>query len=554
MSNLLLITPGLDSTSDIKHKYIEKEEDQPDTTTQFDEHQSDEIITHLNTIERSTQRVYMSSQIIQMARRKSLLTNMNKRYGKPQQLLTKMQNRLTVSTKSHPQTSENHMAKNAESVEFTEKKMLDEAEKQEKMLKDKVFLMNTYFSGMSQKKLLRMYEKMENSMDEGMVQIVEYSDADNKWKQKRIKLQSNFFTVMSLNNQHKEVVYLNNPLIEKDATLITMNFVIKIRFANQNICDTWEKALKGLSIFVENIPRTVINQESGLNTIGEDHHVRNHSNDIKQNVLPSLNMNVVTNKTNQTTPQSTPHQQLTPRDKRRERKERKEKEKEIQNEEVKKKRGKFGAFLFPEKEKEKAEKKDDKKDKVEKKEEREEIFGLNLVDFGERNNTENIPKPIKELIDYLKATSTHIEGIFRLCGNQDTILKLKSELESKTIPNFEKYDVHTLAGTLKLYIKEHKDQIVPVQYDRMFVDLLKRKDTLTEEQLHEEFVSIFEQLPNIIKDFIKELTGLLSCILEKSDVNKMKITNIIVCMGPTLRGSPFCYYYTITHYKQLFEK
>ena len=507
MTSLLLITPGLEPNTETKHKYILKEEDKTDSTTELDDEQCDIVINHMNTIERSTQRTYMSSQIIQMAKRKAILTNMNKKYGKKKTLTNKMKNQLKASTslaRSTRKVPEN------QTEEIT---MLSQAEQHEKELKDKVCLMNQYFSEMNQRKLVKMYEKIEMTLDEGLVQTVEYSDADNKWKQKRIKLQSNFFSVMSLNNQHKDVMYLNNPTIEKDGTMIVLNSLIKCKFSTVAICETWEKALKGLSIFVESIPRTVINQETNLHTMADI-----HEKDGKQPGLYTINVNPST---------TTTIQPLTPKKK-------EEKEKKKIEKEKKKKRTRT-------------------KTKGEK-EEREEIFGLNLVDYGERNNTEHIPRPIKEVIEYLKANCTHREGIFRLCGDQDGILRLKAELESKTIPNFEKYDVNTLAGTLKLYIKEHKDQVVPVQYDRMFVDLLKRKDSLSEDELHSEFIAIFDQLPPIIKEFIIELTCLLSKILEKSDINKMKLNNILVCMGPTLRGSPFCYNYCITHYKQLFEK
>ena len=307
MANLLLITPGLDPNSEVKHHYITKEEDQNDSTTQLDDNQCDEIIKHMNSIERSTQRVYMSSQIIQMARRRSLLTHMNKKYGKQQYLLSKMQNRLTLSTTATKSTIKSIELKNEneqtqptnenkeikeEKIELTGKQMMDEIQKQEGVLKDKVYLMNQYFSGMNQKKLSKMYEKIETTLDEGLVQIVEYSDADNKWKQKRIRLQSNFLTVMSINNQHKEVMYLNNPKIEKDGTMIILNSIIKIKFSTISICETWEKTLKELSIFVENIPRTVINQESGLQSIGDDHHSRTHSNENSKPMSSLLTINI----------------------------------------------------------------------------------------------------------------------------------------------------------------------------------------------------------------------------------------------------------------------
>ena len=79
MTSLLLITPGLEPNTETKHKYILKEEDKTDSTTELDDEQCDIVINHMNTIERSTQRTYMSSQIIQMAKRKAILTNMNKK-------------------------------------------------------------------------------------------------------------------------------------------------------------------------------------------------------------------------------------------------------------------------------------------------------------------------------------------------------------------------------------------------------------------------------------------------------------------------------------------
>ncbi|KAL7711546.1 Rho-GAP domain-containing protein [Entamoeba marina] len=143
---------------------------------------------------------------------------------------------------------------------------------------------------------------------------------------------------------------------------------------------------------------------------------------------------------------------------------------------------------------------------------------------------------------------------FRICGSQDTIQSVKNKLELGDMSVLQTVDIHSLASTLKQYIREFPSQVVPPEIDRDFIQLYKAKQTLSEEEVLSNYISIIKTLPPIIYEFVKEITELLHLVLLNAESNKMTVENIFICLGPALRGCPFCYNYATTHYDEVYKK
>ncbi|GAT98002.1 rhogap domain containing protein [Entamoeba histolytica] len=162
-----------------------------------------------------------------------------------------------------------------------------------------------------------------------------------------------------------------------------------------------------------------------------------------------------------------------------------------------------------------------------------------------------------DAIQYLYVNGSTTEGIFRICGNQDTIQKIKTKLECNEKNFFSSFDIYSLASTLKQYIREFPSQVISPDIDREFLDLYKHsysigKSEMADDQILEEYLRIFAKLPPIIKDFIENLTKLLSQVLQHASTNKMNLANIFICLGPALRGCPFCFNYATVHHSEIF--
>ncbi|EMH72074.1 RhoGAP domain containing protein [Entamoeba histolytica HM-1:IMSS-B] len=187
---------------------------------------------------------------------------------------------------------------------------------------------------------------------------------------------------------------------------------------------------------------------------------------------------------------------------------------------------------------------------------KENIFEMNQF-FSEMSPKKILRMYDTELIQYLYVNGSTTEGIFRICGNQDTIQKIKTKLECNEKNFFSSFDIYSLASTLKQYIREFPSQVISPDIDREFLDLYKHsysigKSEMADDQILEEYLRIFAKLPPIIKDFIENLTKLLSQVLQHASTNKMNLANIFICLGPALRGCPFCFNYATVHHSEIF--
>ncbi|EAL44385.2 RhoGAP domain containing protein [Entamoeba histolytica HM-1:IMSS] len=472
------------------------------------------LITFLEKTKRPSQRVTTSHAMVMAAKRRALLTNCNKRYGKKIEILESCR-RPTIGFSDD-------LIQQSLQISF------DAMKQTEEIMKENIFEMNQFFSEMSPKKILRMYDTVASSItQESLSAVVDYSYDDSKPKQKKIILRSNFFVISSINSQYKEVIYLNNPSVLKEGeTTLIINGLTKVKFNSNEVCDQWEHELNNLSIWVESIPRTVINEESSSSNLGGLDKV-----DIMPTprIRPSLSQ-IKENETSNTSNHIRPSLPGNYEEMKRHTKKR---------------------SIFGRKDKEEKDKKEETKN------EKIAFFGITLEDYGNKFKTQTIPPPIKELIQYLYVNGSTTEGIFRICGNQDTIQKIKTKLECNEKNFFSSFDIYSLASTLKQYIREFPSQVISPDIDREFLDLYKHsysigKSEMADDQILEEYLRIFAKLPPIIKDFIENLTKLLSQVLQHASTNKMNLANIFICLGPALRGCPFCFNYATVHHSEIF--
>ena len=171
-------------------------------------------IRFLEKTKRPDQRIGNTLNTVNFSRRRLLLSKFNTKYGKPQQLLGGRG--LFGLGQSNPSIT---VPKGSDSNQPTEdcNETLENLKAREEILKERMFQMNIYFSELSDKKLTKLYETInEITHIEKLIENVEYctisQSNEYKTKPKQVTLSSNFLIIASGKSSYKEIYYLNNPI------------------------------------------------------------------------------------------------------------------------------------------------------------------------------------------------------------------------------------------------------------------------------------------------------------------------------------------------------
>ena len=143
-----------------------------------------------------------------------------------------------------------------------------------------------------------------------------------------------------------------------------------------------------------------------------------------------------------------------------------------------------------------------------------------------------IPYFLIQAIQYIEANGIDIEGVYRLNGSQSQIESFVNAINQNQAIQFK--DVHSTTGLVKLYLREFPEPILLFSN----YESLKRIITLPEEQQAEALRNVVRKLP--IPNFLL-LTFLfehLKKIEANSEVNKMNVTAIKVCVAPLMIWTP----------------
>jgi hypothetical protein len=177
-----------------------------------------------------------------------------------------------------------------------------------------------------------------------------------------------------------------------------------------------------------------------------------------------------------------------------------------------------------------------------------------------------VPDVMYQCLAYLWKHSLKTQGIFRVSGNKNRMRSYVTELDqspSGTLPLKKFEDEHTVAGIMKLYLRELPEPLISFdKYEAMLIaggappDILKPMDKsnpLSAINAIKQFASasatkdleqppldntlqqlrrLTESLPESHYLLLKYTCHLLHCITHHSDVNFMKPTNLAIVFGP----------------------
>ncbi|XP_076304091.1 SLIT-ROBO Rho GTPase-activating protein 1-like [Tachypleus tridentatus] len=165
------------------------------------------------------------------------------------------------------------------------------------------------------------------------------------------------------------------------------------------------------------------------------------------------------------------------------------------------------------------------------------LFGGSLEEYLDVTNQE-IPVIMKSCIRIINLYGLHHQGIFRVSGSQVEINNLKDAFERGEDPLADvsdASDINSVAGLLKLYLRELREPLFPIFFFEQFVEISRNG-------LKQEFISrvrdILSTLPRSVYTVLQYLFAFLNHLSEFSDENMMDPYNLAICFGPSLLPIP----------------
>ncbi|KAK9434221.1 hypothetical protein V1505DRAFT_359546 [Lipomyces doorenjongii] len=171
------------------------------------------------------------------------------------------------------------------------------------------------------------------------------------------------------------------------------------------------------------------------------------------------------------------------------------------------------------------------------------IFGITLAQAIEisyiAKGDVKLPSVVYRCIEYLDTKgAAKEEGIFRLSGSSTVIRALKERFNTDAdvdlLEDGAHYDVHAVAGLLKLYLRELPTNILT---EDLKVEFVQSVEIHNRQSRLDMLYVLLRQLPPENFSLLKALSRFLIKIVEKSDQNKMNIRNVGIVFAPTLNIS-----------------
>ncbi|ESP03799.1 hypothetical protein LOTGIDRAFT_109936, partial [Lottia gigantea] len=161
------------------------------------------------------------------------------------------------------------------------------------------------------------------------------------------------------------------------------------------------------------------------------------------------------------------------------------------------------------------------------------VFG-NCLEEHLRVTGRDIAVVLEACVVTLLYTGMNEEGLFRIAGAASKLKKLKACFDANIVDMEEfRHDPHTVAGTLKQYLRELPE---PLLTYHLYVEFMQAA-TLSKEKIVPALKPIIEKLPPPNYNNFRYLIKFLEKLCKSSDQNKMTPTNIAIVIAPNLLWS-----------------
>ncbi|XP_015584852.1 SLIT-ROBO Rho GTPase-activating protein 1 isoform X3 [Cephus cinctus] len=165
------------------------------------------------------------------------------------------------------------------------------------------------------------------------------------------------------------------------------------------------------------------------------------------------------------------------------------------------------------------------------------LFGGSLEEYLESTNQE-IPLIVKSCVRVINLFGLHHQGIFRVSGSQVEINNFREWFERGEDPLADvtdASDINSVAGVLKLYLRELREPLFPIIY---FEHLMELAQLESKQDFVLKMKELISSLPRPVVIVMRYLFAFLNHLSEFSDENMMDPYNLAICFGPTLVPVP----------------
>lgn len=148
-----------------------------------------------------------------------------------------------------------------------------------------------------------------------------------------------------------------------------------------------------------------------------------------------------------------------------------------------------------------------------------------------------IPSAIIHCVVALEARGLTQEGLYRVPGQLRTVTALLDELRSKTVPNVSLHDVEVITETLKRFLRELRDPLVP-RTSRQELIAASSLFTTDPDNGRLAMNRVICELPQANRDTMAYLFMHWRKVIAVSDRNKMNSDNMSRVLAPCVMGLP----------------
>ncbi|KAF7728433.1 hypothetical protein EC973_006113 [Apophysomyces ossiformis] len=167
------------------------------------------------------------------------------------------------------------------------------------------------------------------------------------------------------------------------------------------------------------------------------------------------------------------------------------------------------------------------------------VFGVPLeeaVQISKISDKYELPAIVHRCIEYLEAKNAfEEEGIYRLSGSAMKIKALKNKFNEegdvRLLEAEEHYDLHVIAGLLKMWLRELPGNVLTTELMKEFlhvIDLIDRQERITE------LGRLVSMLPLANYTLLRALSSHLIRIVQNAEINKMNMRNVGIVFSATL--------------------
>lgn len=164
------------------------------------------------------------------------------------------------------------------------------------------------------------------------------------------------------------------------------------------------------------------------------------------------------------------------------------------------------------------------------------VFGVDLTTLVKLHGTQR-PLVVDLCVEEIERRGMAVEGLYRVSGCHDDVVQVKADFDlhgpNANITTIE--DINTVAGVLKMYLRELPVPLLPYQLYSRFINAAKLS---TDDGKLDAFRMALSAMPRAHWETVKYLVNHLGRVSDMEHKNQMSIHNLGIVFGPTFLRPP----------------